>query len=323
MTRVLTLGSGMDPLGPAVAAVGVFDGVHVGHQALIRDAVMLARAKDALSVVVTFDRDPDQVVDPAAATAQLLDLDDKLTLLAAQGPDVVLVVTFDQALAAMPSLQFLDEVLLASVTPVAAVVGYDFRFGHRAEGDVDLLVRYGAEHDFTVLAHDLVRVGGAPVTSTRIRSLVATGDVVGAGELLGRPHRLKGLVVPGRHVGRDLGAPTANLEIATYAALPADGVYAASTVIDGAVYPAAVSVGVPPTFPSASAVLEVHVIGFDGDLYGRTLGVEFLERIRDQRRFESAEELATQIAEDIRRTVDVFADPPSHVSAEGDGSTGR
>ena len=304
----------MEPLGPAVAAVGVFDGVHIGHQALIHDAVMLARAKDALSVVVTFDRDPDQVVNPAAAAAQLLDLDDKLTLLSAQDPDVVLVVPFDQALAAMPPLQFLDEVLMASVRPVAAVVGCDFRFGHRAEGDVDLLVRYGAEHGFTVLAHDLVRVGGKPVTSTRIRALVATGDVRDAATLLGRPHRLKGVVVPGRRAGRELGAPTANLEIATYAALPADGVYAASTVIEGVVYPAAVSVGVPPTFPTATAALEVHVVGFEGDLYGRTLGVEFLERIREQRRFESGEELAKAIAEDIRRVREVFANPQGRAS---------
>jgi riboflavin kinase/FMN adenylyltransferase len=322
MTNVLTLGPAMGPIGAAVAAVGVFDGVHIGHQALIRDTLMLTRSKDAQSVVVTFDRDPDQVVDPAAATTQLLDLDDKLTLLAAQGPDVVLVVPFDRELAAMPPLQFLDEVLLASVRPVAAVVGYDFRFGHRAEGDVDLLVRYGAEHDFTVLAHELVRVGGAPVTSTRIRSLVAAGDVTGAAALLGRPHRLKGLVVPGRQAGRELGAPTANLEIATYAALPADGVYAASTVVDGTVYPAAVSVGIPPTFPTATAVLEVHVVGFDGDLYGRTLGIEFLDRIREQRRFESAEELAMQIADDVRRTTDLFA-RPSSPGPSGEAGPGR
>jgi riboflavin kinase/FMN adenylyltransferase len=323
VTSILTLRAGMDPLGPAVAAVGVFDGVHIGHQALIRDAVLLARTKDALSVVVTFDRDPDQVVNPAAASAQLLDLDDKLTLLAAQDPDVVLVVPFDQVLATMPPLQFLDEVLVASVRPVAAVVGYDFRFGHRAEGDVDLLVRYGAEHDFTVLAHDLVRVGGEPVTSTRIRTLVATGDVVGAAALLGRPHRLKGIVVSGRRAGRELGAPTANLEISTYAALPADGVYAASTMVGDTVYPAAVSVGVPPMFPTATAALEVHVVGFEGDLYGRTLGVEFLERIREQRRFESPGELAVQIADDVHRVRRVFARPPALTSPESAEADGR
>ena len=306
MTRILTWKPGMEPLDATVAAIGVFDGVHVGHQALIRDAVLLARTKGALSAVITFDRDPDQVVSPASAAPQLLDLDDKLSLLTEQEPDVVLVIPFDEQVAAMPPLVFLDEVLVAAAQPVAAVVGYDFRFGHRAEGDVDVLVRYGAEHEFTVLAHDLVRAGGAPVTSTRIRGLVGAGDMTGAAALLGRPHRLKGVVVPGRHSGRELGAPTANLEIATFAALPADGVYAASTVIEGIAAPAAVSVGVPPTFPTATAVLEVHVVGFSGDLYGRTLGIEFLERIRDQRRFESAGELAAQIAEDVGRVREVF-----------------
>lgn len=306
MTRVLTWDPGMAPLDPSVAAIGVFDGVHIGHQALIRDAVMLARSKGALSAVITFDRDPDQVVSPASAAPQLLDLDDKLSLLAAQGPDVVLVIPFDERVAAMPPLVFLDEVLVASARPVAAVVGYDFRFGHRAEGDVDVLVRYGADHAFTVLAHDLIQADGEPVTSTRIRRLVGEGDMAGAAALLGRPHRLKGTVVAGRRAGRELGAPTANLEVATFAALPADGVYAASTVIDDVVYPAAVSVGIPPTFPTALSVLEVHVVGFEGDLYGRSLGVEFHDRIREQRRFESAEALAAQIAADIERVRDVF-----------------
>lgn len=305
MSRILTWAPGMEPLDPAVAAIGVFDGVHIGHQALISDAVMLARSKGALSAVVTFDRDPDQVVSPASAAPQLLDLDEKLSLLAEQGPDVVLVIPFDERVAAMAPLVFLDEVLVASTRPVAAVVGYDFRFGHRAEGDVDVLVRYGADHAFTVLAHDLVQADGAPVTSTRIRGLVNAGDMVGAAALLGRPHRLKGTVVHGRRAGRELGAPTANLEVTTFAALPADGVYAASTVIDDIIYPAAVSVGIPPTFPTALSVLEVHVVGFDGDLYGHTLGVEFLAKIRDQRRFDSPGALAAQIAEDIEHVRDI------------------
>ena len=307
MSRILTWAPGMAPLDPAVAAIGVFDGVHIGHQALIRDTVLLARTKDALSAVITFDRDPDQVVSPASAAPQLLDLDDKLSLLAEQGPEVVLVIPFDERLAVMPPLVFLDQVLVAAARPVAAVVGYDFRFGHRAEGDVDVLVRYGADHAFTVLAHDLVLADGVPVTSTRIRGLVHAGDMPAAAALLGRPHRLKGTVVSGRHAGREMGAPTANLEVPMFAALPADGVYAASTVIDDVVYPAAVSVGVPPTFPTATATLEVHVVGFEGDLYGRCMGVEFLQKIREQRRFDSADALAAQIAADIDGVKDIFA----------------
>lgn len=292
---------GMEPLGRTVAALGVFDGVHIGHQALVRDAVSLARAAGVPSVVVTFDRDPDQVVTPASALPQLLTLDDKLSLLLAAGADVVLVMPFTDELAMTPPLVFLDEVLLETMTPVTVVVGYDFRFGHRAEGDVDVLVRYGADHGFSVVAHDLVREGGSPVTSTRIRALVAEGDVAEAARLLGRPHRVTGEVVHGRGEGAELDAPTANLATAPFAALPADGVYAARTHIDGTTYPAAVSVGVPPSFPEATDTLEAHVIGFRGDLYGRNVTVEFLERLRPQRAFDDPSDLAEAIRSDIEQ----------------------
>lgn len=289
----------MAPVGRCVAALGVFDGVHIGHQALVHDAVGLARSLDACAVVVTFDRDPDQVVTPAAAAPQLLDLEDKLSLLAGLGADTVLVMPFTHELAATAPLVFLDEVLLESMTPAAVVVGHDFRFGHRAEGDVDVLVRYGADHGFTVMAHELVRDGGEPVTSTRIRALVAQGRVDEASRLLGRPHRVSGRVVRGRGEGAELDAPTANLEVRPFAAMPADGVYAARTTIDGVRYAAGVSVGVPPSFPDAVATLEAHVLDFRGDLYGRTLTLEFLSRIRDQRRFEAVDDLREAIASDL------------------------
>lgn len=291
----------MEPLGRCVAALGVFDGVHLGHQALVGDAVSLARSKDALAVVVTFDRDPDQVVSPATASTQLLELRDKLDLLAGTGPDVVLVMPFTEELARTAPLSFLDEVLLESMTPVAVVVGYDFRFGHRAEGDVDTLVRYGAEHEFAVVAHELLRDDGSPVTSTRIRALVAEGDVEEAARLLGRPHRVAGEVGHGRGEGAELDAPTANLLVPPYAAVPADGVYAGRAEVDGVMYAAAISVGLPPSFPEATDELEVHLIGFRGDLYGRTLTVEFLTRLRALRRFDDPAELAAAIQADVAR----------------------
>lgn len=299
MSRIIRWDTPMEPLGRCVVAVGVFDGVHVGHQALVRDAVELARAREVRSVVLTFDRDPDQVVNAATAMPQLLDLDDKLSLLAQQGADIVLVVPFTERLAATAPLVFLDELLLQTMTPVAVAVGYDFRFGHRAEGDVDVLVRYGAAHGFTVLAHELVSDAGAPVTSTRIRRLVAAGEVDEACRLLGRPHRVRGLVVRGRGEGAELDAPTANLATAPFAAVPADGVYAGRTEIDGADFACAISVGVPPSFPEATAELEAHVIGYRGDLYGRSLVIEFLRRVRSQRKFDDAAELAAAIHADI------------------------
>lgn len=299
MTRTIVWTPAMPALGRAVVALGVFDGVHIGHQTLIRDAVALAREQGALAVVVTFDRDPDQVVAPAGAAPQLLELPDKLALLEEQGADVVLVMPFTEELAATSPLAFLDEVLLGSLTPVAVVVGYDFRFGHRAEGTVDVLVRYGAVHGFHVVAHELVHEGDAAVTSTRIRGLIAAGDVVQAAHLLGRPHRLRGVVTHGRGVGATLHAPTANLTIDAYAAEPGDGVYAGRAVIEGHPYAAAVSIGVPPSFPEAPHTLEVHVLDFDGDLYGRTLTLEFIQRLRELKRFDDPRDLSAAIQADI------------------------
>jgi len=301
MTRIAAWSPGMEPLGRSVAALGVFDGVHIGHQALIHDAVALSRDLDALCVVVTFDCDPDQVVTPATAAPQLLEPDDKLSLLAGLGADVVLVMPFTPELARTPPLVFLDEVLLGSMEPVGVVVGYDFRFGHRAEGDVDVLVRYGASHGFSVVAHNLVSEGGAPVTSTRIRSLVAAGDVAAAARLLGRPHRVSGEVGHGRGEGASLDAPTANVLAKPTAAVPADGVYAGRAIVDGRAYAAAISVGVPPMFPESAYALEAHLLDFTGDLYGREITIEFTERLRDQKRFDSPADLAAAIAADVSR----------------------
>jgi riboflavin kinase/FMN adenylyltransferase len=301
VSRTILWTPDMPSIGPACAAVGVFDGVHVGHQALIRDAVRIASAEECVSVVVTFDKDPDQVVSPTAATAQLLDLEDKLSLIAELGPDAILVVPFDARVAAMAPLVFLDSVILTALRPVGLIVGYDFRFGHRAEGDVDTLVRYGRSHAFTVVAHDLVSVDGEPVTSTRIRGLVASGDVAGAAVLLGRPHRVKGDVVHGRAAGAGLGAPTANLAVGPFAAMPADGVYAGRVHVDGVAYGAGVSVGVPPTFPDSTAELEAHLIDYRGDLYGRSVTVEFVQRLRSQTAFPSEGDLAKAIAADLDR----------------------
>jgi riboflavin kinase/FMN adenylyltransferase len=289
----------MVPFGRAVAALGVFDGVHLGHQTLIRDAVALAKANDAASVVVTFDRDPDQVVSPASAAPQLLDLDQKLSLLSDLGPDAVAVISFTPQLAGTPPLVFLDEVLLDAMTPVFVVVGCDFRFGHRAEGDVDTLVRYGAEHGFSVVAHNLVASQGAPITSTRIRSLVASGDVEGASRLLGRPHRVRGTVHHGRGEGTELGFATANLSVDSFSAMPAPGVYAGRVDIGGVRRPAAISVGAPPSFSGARDDFEVHILDHDGDLYGLSIMVEFLERLRDQRAFSDLSDLTAAIAADV------------------------
>ena len=299
MTQIITWDRSMSSLGPAAVAIGVFDGVHLGHQTLIRDTIEFGRTLGSASAVVTFDQDPDRVVSPDSAVPQLLDLADKLTFLAALGTDSILVVPFDATLAAMCPEEFLQDVLLGAFDPVATIVGHDFRFGCRASGDVGTLERFGSEHGFTVIAHELVTLDGLPVTSTRVRSAVAAGDMLEASRLLGRPHRLRGTVVHGRGEGAALGVPTANLEVHHEAAVPADGVYAGYTIVDDTRVPAAISLGLPPTFPHASARVEAHLIGWEGELYGREIVVELIERVRAQRQFDSLSGLAEAIAHDI------------------------
>lgn len=300
MTEILYHTHGVHDIGASVIAIGVFDGVHRGHQTLVSDAVSIARRFGVASVVLTFDRDPDQVVTPGRAAPQLTTLEDKLSLLAECGPDVILVVPFDSELAALTPDRFADEVLLDAADPVACMVGYDFRFGAGAAGDVDTLVDIGGRDGFEVITHPLVRMGGEVVTSTRIRGLVAEGRVSEAAELLGRPHLLHGRVVHGRGRGAELGTPTANLDVDGIFALPLPGVYAAwASVPSAGRFPAAVSVGVPPMYPEATCVLEAHLIGFSGDLYDECATVEVVERLRDQVRFESEAELSEAISADV------------------------
>ncbi len=299
MTRVLDWEAGALSLGHAVVALGVFDGVHIGHQALISDTVRRARELGVLSCVMTFDRDPDQVLTPDAAGPQLLTLEDKLAAIEVLGVDAIVVVPFCRLIAEMAPDRFVSDVLADALDPVEVRVGRDFRFGRSASGNVAVLERYGLSRGFAVVAHDLVAVDGEPVTSTRIRRLVATGDVATAHRLLGRPHRVHGTVVHGRAAGRDLGTPTANVTPVVFAALPADGVYAGAVVVEDARHVAGISVGNPPTFPEAHDYLEAHLVGFDGDLYGKQVDLEFVARLRDQRAFETPDDLAEAIRRDI------------------------
>ncbi|MBE0476831.1 MAG: riboflavin biosynthesis protein RibF [Coriobacteriia bacterium] len=302
----------MPSLGPAVTCIGVFDGVHVGHQALIRATVSAAELAGARPVAVTFDRDPDQVLTPESAAPQLLPVDDKLAFIADLGARTVLVVPFDEYVSRMTPERFLARVVLASMEPLTVMVGEDFRFGHRARGDLQTLRLFGQSHRFEVVGHELVRVGGEPVTSTRIRNLVAEGDVSQARRLLGRPHRVRGVVEHGRGDGSSrLGTPTANLRPVEHAALPAEGVYAGRVRLEDRTYAAGISVGHPPTFPDSRHVLEAALVGFSGGLYGRTLTLEFLERLRDLHAFEAEADLADALRDDLERA--------GEVAEEGEG----
>jgi len=198
-------------------------------------------------------------------------------------------------------------VLARVCDPVAIHVGQDFHFGARAAGDVDTLFVWGVEHGADIVGHKLHSIWGEPVTSTRIRQLIAEGDMAGAERLLTRPHRVRGVVVRGREQGRVLGFPTANVETGPYAALPPDGVWAGwAEAPDGKVWPCAISVGRPPMFPDAQWALEVHLIGASGDFYGAELIVEFVTHLRDHRRFDSLDQLKAAITADVAEVADVL-----------------
>jgi riboflavin kinase/FMN adenylyltransferase len=291
----------LDSLGRAVVALGMFDGVHLGHRALISDAAARAGSDGALAAALTFDTDPEHVVHPRRPTPQLLSVEDRVALMTEAGIDLVLVVGFDSATARLAPDEFLDDVLMSAFAPCSVVVGEDFVFGHRAAGDVDTLRAHGEAHGYDVVAHDLVRVDGTPITSTRVRDLVLRGEVSRAAALLGRPHRVSGVVEEGRGIGSALGIPTANLDIHEGFAVPADGVYAARATATGSTWRAGVSVGNAPTYKDAPSAVEAHLIGFVGDLRGQTVRLEFIERLRDQARFDTPDELAAAIKGDLSR----------------------
>lgn len=300
-TTVVSWEAGAAPLGRCLIAIGVFDGVHLGHQQLIRDLVARARARTARAVVLTFDRDPELVVMPDQAAPQLMRLDDKLEALGALGADSLLLVPFDRRVAALRPERFIDELLLAACNPLEVAVGEGFRFGARAAGDVADLARLGAARGFGVYVQSLVVRDGRVVSSTRIRTLLSQGDVAAAAALLTRPHRVRGTVVHGRGEGTSLlGIPTANLRTDPRAALPAEGVYAGVARVGERALPAAVSLGLAPTFAEARDLLEAHLIGYDGPpLYGSELAIDFVERLRSQRRFTSTAALAAAMRDDI------------------------
>ena len=287
--------------------IGAYDGVHLGHRALLADLVARAGAAGLSPVVVTFDRHPASVVRPESAPPLLTDLDQKLELLAECGIERTLVVPFDRARADESAEDFVREVLVETLEAKLVVVGEDFHFGHRRRGNVALLRELGREHGFEVVGVRLTGEDLAPVSSTRIRSLVAAGDVVGAAALLGRPHEVRGPVVHGDGRGAsELGFPTANLEVSTDIALTADGIYAGYyRRPDGTGYLAAISVGRRPTFydpASASVLVEAYLLHFEGDLYGELGRVSFVRRLRDERQFDSVDALIAQMHDDVADT---------------------
>jgi riboflavin kinase / FMN adenylyltransferase len=285
--------------GRSVITIGVFDGVHRGHQQTIRYAVERAETLGVQSVVVTFDPHPSEVVRPGSHPAVLTEPARKAELIADLGVDVLCVVPFTPQFSQMSPADFVHTVLVEHMHAALVVVGENFRFGHRAAGDVELLTKLGRTFGFGVESAPLVAEGDVVFSSTYIRACIDAGDVASAAAALGRPHRLEGVVIRGDRRGRELGFPTANLMCGRYAAIPADGVYAAWLLVRGKTYPAAVSVGTNPTFAGRERRVEAYLLDFDGDLYGERVALDFVARLREMRRYDGPEPLVAQIEIDV------------------------
>ena len=287
-------------------AIGAFDGVHLGHQAVLRLVQDLAHARSLSATVLTFDRHPAEVVRPESAPCILTSLDQKLELIEATGAvDEILVLPFDATRSKEPAEQFVEELLASALHARLVVVGSDFHFGYRRHGDVPLLQRMGAELGFEAIGLGLVASpdgATAPYSSTLVRNALHNGDIEAANAILGRPHEVRGPVEHGDARGRELGFPTANVSVPERTCLPADGVYAGTFAgADGVHRPAALSLGRRPTFYEENGLLllEAYVLDFEGDLYDQPAQVRFTRRIRGQERFDSVDALVAQMSRDV------------------------
>ena len=288
------------PLAGSVVTVGAFDGVHRGHQALLGRAAALARAEGVPAVAFTFHPHPAKVLAPAAAPPLIVSIEERARLLRAMGMDYVVVQPFDAALAEVSAEAFLRDYLLGPLAPRHVVVGFNFAYGKGRRGDRATLEAAGRAHGFTVDVVAPVEVDGAVCSSTRVRARLLAGDVPGAARLLGRPPFLTGTVVPGDQRGRTIGFPTANVDPEPEL-LPSAGVYATRVVWDGQPVglPSVCNIGRRPTFGGGDVTVEVHVLDFEGDLYGRRLRVELVGRLREERRFDGRGALVAQLHQDV------------------------
>jgi riboflavin kinase/FMN adenylyltransferase len=279
----------------------VFDGVHLGHQALIRGLVGGARAAGATPIAATFDPLPAQVLAQDPPQSTLVDAPERAALLEHAGARTVIVFTFDRAFSQQSAEAFIKRVTSAGDVQ-RIVVGPDFQFGHGREGAVPALRTLGEKYGFAVTVVEPIALGGAVVSSTRIRQALREGDLGTAQALLGRPYSVTGTIVRGEQRGRALGFPTINVAPPPDKLLPHDGIYATWVMLGEQRYRAASSLGVRPTFGGGPRKLEAYILDFDEEVYGKQATVAFVERLRDEIRFDSAEDLAKQIAKDVEQT---------------------
>ncbi len=315
---------GLHNLTPAhagcVATIGNFDGVHLGHQAVLGQLAEQGAKLGLPTTVVLFEPQPQEFFDPAGAPPRLTRFREKIQALRRYSVERVVVLPFNARLAAMPAQAFVERLLVRGLGAKYLVVGDDFRFGHRRQGDFELLRREGRRHGFKVAAMRSFLVGGERVSSTRIRQALAQGEMALARQLLGRGFRLSGKVVAGDRRGRQLGFPTANIDLYRLS-LPVQGVFAVEAYgIEGEPVAGVANVGVRPTFNGRRPVLEVHLLDFSSDLYGRHVEVEMLMKLRGERKFESLDALVEQIGRDIDAARAFFGNRPAATRDEARAS---
>ncbi|MCU0733145.1 MAG: bifunctional riboflavin kinase/FAD synthetase [Hyphomonas sp.] len=286
-------------------AIGNFDGVHKGHQALIGEAMKAGRAKGYPVGVMIFEPHPREFFHPEESHFELTPLDQKLSVFKTMGLDFVVVVPFDEALAKLEHFEFVDDVLAQGLDVRHVVVGYDFYYGRQRRGSPESMILAGIEYDFEVTVVPPVAEGGEVFSSTAIRLKLAQGDVEGAALELGRRWRVRGRVVGGAKRGTGLGYPTANVPMPKGTAL-GHGIYAVRAHVGGVAHDAAAYLGTRPTFDDGMPVLEVFLLDFDDDLYGKEMDVEFIAFIRGDRKFDSSEALVRQMDQDVAKVREVL-----------------
>ena len=293
-----------------VLTIGNFDGVHLGHRALLDELKAKARALALPATVLTFEPHPRELFAPDQAPARLASMRDKLELLAECGVDRVHVCRFDRKLASLTAEQFIEQILVCGLSVRHLIIGDDFRFGKARGGDFVMLQKAGNDHRFVVEAMPTVDFGGLRVSSSAVRDALAAGDIERAERLLGRPFVIAGRVMDGKKIGRTIGFPTANIQVRRKR-LPLSGVFAVTVSgVDARPLPGAANIGVRPTVAEGlKPVLEVHLLDFDRDIYGRHVDVNFMHKLRSEAKFESLDALKAQIARDVAEVRAYFTNP--------------
>lgn len=296
-------GEGERPV-PCVATIGFFDGVHLGHRYIISEVVALAHREGLASMAVTFERHPRQVLHSDWCPQLLSTLDEKVALLSETGIDYLVVLQFDEAMAALSAYDFMHDILQRRLGVKTLVTGYDNRFGHNRAENFDDYVRYGQEMGMAVVRGKPFDAGAIRVSSSKVRRLLAEGQVEQAAKCLGRPYALAGRVVSGEHIGTGMGFPTANLQLQGEGKLvPASGVYAVKVRVDesSGLHHGMMNIGSRPTFGGHNQTLETHIFNFHGDIYGQQLVVWFVSRLRSEMKFDNRKALMLQLKSDLRQ----------------------